>query len=353
MRKEAQAMQNVTLSRVQGYHQENGYGTSDQSYAFAGFNGNWFFNSDRKYAVHVVNGKLVPVEDKYADIKCQGYGYEIETQCNGVMNTMVLAELFTNVIFPKFKFGKYMFKMQRDGSLGGDSSAEVITQVMTKGRIRNDYAAYKTMYDTYFQPNAFRISADPRTTHCGMHINVSNGIFGDTEAEQIEGIKKLYYVVNRYYALMCKLFNRPDNRTEWCQRMTESHLDCAEGWRCDTHKWRWENARNIPLGIEDAPEDHSNCFNMSHFNAGRIEIRLVGGQDNYIRFRNTSECVFFLTENINRRSWNDLEDLTKIFTGCNQYVVQRLKDCIGRDGFTNEMYEYIKAHAKHEDLELR
>ena len=339
MRKEAKINQQANVSDIQGYH-AHGYG---ESYAFAGFNGNWYLNSDRCIA-------LTPNYMRNDGQPMRGYGLEIETECRGIENPTVLAEVMQKVIFPNFKFGNKMFKMQDDGSLGGDTSVEVITQVMTKGRIRNDYAAYKTMFDTYF--NAFGISADAYTTSCGMHVNVSNAVFGDTKEKAEDAIRKLYYVVNKFHKFFAKLFYRNPANTLWCGQMTEDHLYHNEyANREYARKYAWQNARNLPFG-NDMPSSHHNCINLSHYNSGRVEIRLVGGQRNYYTFRNTMECVFFLTENIRKVKWDDLDDLTKVFKGCNQYVCKRLLDCIGYDGFTMDMYHTIESKAITEDLEL-
>lgn len=318
MRKEARKQQEVRTARVQGYHENNTW-DDDEAYAFQGFSGNYYFNSDRK----------IKLDDNFrrADGQpLQGYGLEIETQCTGVSNVRVLAEILSNVVLPKFKFGMDMWKLQRDGSLGGDSSAEIISQVMTESRIRNDYQAYKTMFDEYFP--ALGISADSYTTSCGMHVNVSNALFGKTESEQIEAIKKLYYIVNRNYTVFCKLFYRCPARTRWCGRMDYSDV------------------RN--MNIRHASSSHGNCMNLSHFSAGRIEIRLVGGQKNYYCFRNTMECVFHIVKRVRTISWADCDDLVKIFKGCNQYVMKRLPDC----GLDSDTLEAIRATVKPEDLEL-
>lgn len=314
MRKEAKEVKNVRLAAVQGYHA----GGCGESYAFAGFNGNWYLNSDRKIRLDE-NFKR---EDGQA---LQGYGLEIETECNGVSNRTVLAEVYSKIIFPLFKFGDVQFKMQRDGSLGGESSAEVITQVMTKSRIRNDYQAYKAMFNTYFP--AFGISADSYHTSCGMHVNVSNALFGKTEAAQEEAIRKLYYIVNKHYSVMCKAFYRNPSRTRYCGQTDYSV------------------ARIMDLRRQ--PDDHGRCMNLSHYGAGRIEIRLVGGQKSFGCFRNTMETVFHLVERVRSLSWRECDDLAAIFKGCNQYVFDRLQSMCGLDSATLEI---IRATVRREEL---
>lgn len=346
MRKDSKRRQNVNMVYVQGYHSNNCSYGDNQGYAFQGFPETLYFNSDRAIRTRVENGVLVRVDNA----PLAGYGTETEVECNSISNTSVLAEVFDKVIFPNFKFGKKMFKMQEDGSLGGDTSVEVISQVMTKGRIRNDYAAYHTMYDKYFQ--CLGLSSDARYTNCGMHINISNGVFGNTEADIVEGIRKFYYVINRHYRFMCRLFYRPADKTYWCGQMTEEHLSHQYWDDALARHYRYENARNIDLK-GDVPTSHNNCVNLSHYKAGRIELRLPGGQDSYIRFRNTMECAFFLTENIRKVEWDDLDDLVKVFSGCNNYVVKRLRDCIGIGGYTPEMHHEIEANCEVVDLELR
>lgn len=72
-------------------------------------------------------------------------------------------------------------------------------------------------------------------------------------------------------------------------------------------------------------DDHHVCINMGHYDDGNIELRLVGGQKDFPCFRNTFESVFHIVDAVKRISWNDCDDVTKIFKGCNQYVFDRLK----------------------------
>ena len=90
------------------------------------------------------------------------------------------------------------------------------------------------------------------------------------------------------------------------------------------------------------------CMNYSHFQTGRIEIRLVGGQEDYYTFRNTMETIFFLTERVKHASWDDLDNMVKFFSGCNQYVYKRLCDC----GLSTEDMMKINENVKTIDLEL-
>jgi len=337
VRKESRNMQQANLANIQGYHQ-GGTWSDRESYVSQGFNGLYYLNSDRK----------IKLDDDYrrADGQpLQGFGLEIETECHGTRNTAVLAEVFQNIIFPKFKFGDVQFKMQEDGSLGGDSSVEVISQVMTKSRIRNDYAAYKLMFDTYFQ--SFGITADARHTSCGMHVNVSNACFGKTEAQQRENVMKLHYMLNKHFSVLSSALYRPLDKTYWCDRMDK---DTMEGYQIDSRtaeKYDYRNARNV-TDLSDAPKSHHCCLNMSHFRAGRVEIRLVGGQRDYYCFRNTMETVFFLCDRVRSLKWEELDDIKTIFRGCNQYVMKRLPDC----GLDAETLEAIRATVKTEDLEL-
>ena len=345
MRKDARARIETNISHVQGYHA--GASFDEQEYAFEGFTGNWYFNSDRCIA-------LTPNYLRNDGQPLQGYGLEIETECRGIGNTTVLAEVFTKIILPRFKFGTKMFKLQRDGSLRGDSSVEVITQIMTKSRIRNDYAAYKAMFDDYFK--AFNISANSATTNCGMHVNISNALFGKDSVEIAEGVRKLYYIINKHYRLFCIMFKRPFDKTNWCAQMTAEHLE-RNGWDDWTRhadlaaEYEYNNARNIDL-TGNVPNSHHNCVNLSHFGAGRVEIRLVGGQKDYYSFRNTMETVFHLVARCRTISWADCDDIVKIFKGCNQYVVKRLADAMNAEEISCDVYYTLDAAKKEENLEL-
>ena len=297
MRKECKKQKQITIAGVQGYH--GGSGQITNNYAFRGFTGNWYFNSDRKEELAEVGGQIVRAKNGQP---LQGYGLELEVECKGIRNQTVLAECCEKIIFPVFKFGADMFKMQNDSSLGGETNVEIITQVMTKSRIRNDYAAYKAMFQKYFP--SFGITADSKLTKCGMHVNVSNALFGSTEAKQADNIRKLFYIVNRHYDFMLRLLYRDPHKTTWCGRMDYS------------------NAKNLDL--YSASSSHGNCMNLSHFREGRIEIRLVGGQKDYFCFLNTMESIFHMVERVRSLKWSELDSLSNIFQGCNQYVYKRI-----------------------------
>jgi len=316
MRKESKQSKAASISRVATYHGGN---WSGESYAFEGFKSNKYFTSDR----------FIPLTTSFqrTDGKpLKGFGLEIETECSGIGNEAVLAEVLNKIIFAHFPAD--LFKLQEDGSLRGDSSAECITQIMTKEFIRNHYADFQLMYNTYFP--AFRISCG---ANCGMHVNISRGLFGRSDKAQTEAVRKLYYIVNRHYDLCCYLFNRNPNHTGYCARM-----------RCEMDYCK-------RLDLTSQSSSHGVSFNLGHWNSGRIEIRLVGGQKNYACFRNTMESVFHLCDAVKTRSWSDCDDLTKIFNGCNQYVFDRLNSYCRQAGtITDSDLAAIRATVQRVDL---
>ena len=162
-----------------------------------------------------------------------------------------------------------------------------------------------------------------------MHVNISNAVFGKTVSEQDEAVRKLYFLINRFYTLFCNLFRRSEYRTGYCGQM------------------EYDNARTMDL--HDVYSDHYVCFNLGHYNAGRIELRLVGGQPDFEAFRQTMETVFFLCNRVKTIKWEDIEDLYKVFKGCNQYVYNNLL-YNGRCYVGNANMEKISHTVKTEDL---
>lgn len=316
MRKDAKKELNVNLSHVQGYHATSNYRVN---YAFQGWSNNKYFTSDRAM-------KLDANFNRPDGKPLKGYGLEIETECSTINNDSVYAELLEKVVFSHFPAD--LFKLQRDGSLGGRSSAECITQVMTREFIRNQYAAFKLMYNTYFQGLGIRCDSGS----CGMHVNISLGCFGSSEKAQEEAVRKLAYLVNRHYRLMCQLVRRIGS-TQYCRQMQQFATQ--------------ERAKQADL--HNFGSDHYVCFNLGHYDEGRVELRLVSGQKNYGAFRNTMECVFFLVDACKRLSWADCEDPVKVFSGCNQYVFDRLTTfCL--DHLTSAQLSAIAATVKSEEL---
>jgi len=262
----------------------------------------------------------------------KGCGLEIETQCWGLTNQDMYAEVLNKIIFDLFPAD--LFKLQNDCSLrnGCDTSAEIITQVMTKEFIRNHYAAFKAMYNTYFP--AFKISCS-KTGACGMHVNLSNAMFGRSQAAQETAIKKLLYIVNKHFKLFCALTNRNENRTGYCARMP--------------HYANKDNVKNADLN--NMHSDHGICFNGGHYREGRIELRIVGGQKDFGCFRNTMESIFHVVDAVKRLNWDDVDDVTKLFAGCNQYVYDRLKTkCFEAGAITTAQLMTIKETVKREEL---
>lgn len=323
MRQDSRQARNIQTGSVQAYHErEHRYGDYE-SYAYQGFESNKYFRSDRPM-------KLDENFNRPDRLPLEGFGLEIETECNSMTTDYVpgfdaevaVATIFKKVIFPVFP--PDLFKMQRDSSLNRGIGIECITQVMTRQFIRNHYKDFKAMYSTLFP--LFGISCS-RSGNCGMHCNISNAVFGDTREKQVEAIRKLHYIINRHFTVACKLFKRDQNRTGYCAQMP------------------YENARTMEI----SGGSHYVCMNYSHFESGRIELRLVGGQPDYYAFRNTMECIFFLCDRVKKIAWSDLDDLVKVFRGCNQYVIKRLADC----GLTREQMNAITATSVTADLELR
>ena len=343
MRKDAKVATRIEVANIQDYH--NGCWNSGEAYAYDGFKSNKAFASDRANPVKIVveNG----VEVMYAVrkdgelIPLSHIGIEFETECKGVLNRRVYAEILKRSLFPLFPDD--LFKMQHDGSLGYDIDywncdssddfeqevdrqcvgIECITQPMSKQFIRNHYKDFKAMYDDLFPALGISCSESGR---CGMHVNVSNSLFGKTRKQQVEAIRKLHYFINRYFVFCCKLFKRDPEETGYCGQMY------------------YDNAKTMSI----SGGGHGSSMNYTHFDAGRIEIRLVGGQENFNTFRNTMEAVFFLIGRMRTIAWEELDDFSKVFKGCNQYVYRRLKYC----GLNSITLEKIFNTVKEEDLEL-
>lgn len=318
MRKEAKNAIAVNMASQQCYHNRNYIG---ESYAMQGFEKNAYWASDRPVWLDAnwnrPDGKPL-----------QGYGLEIEMECNSINDVDVLVEVLESVALKHFP--KNLFKHQHDGSLGGRSSDEAITGVMTKAFIRNNYRAFKAMFD-YFGKMDISCS---RTGSCGMHVNISNALLGKTPESIADNAKKLLYFVNHHYSFCVSLFARNPQHTHYCGRMV-----------------RYMSKENCKAAdLRYMPNEHSNCCNWSHFNAGRIELRLVGGQKDFPCFRNTMESVFHIVSAMNRLSWDDIDDLTKVFKGCNQYVFDRLTRCRNEGVLSDAIVNAVQPTVKREDL---
>lgn len=330
MRKEKKETRLVAVeNEVQGYH-EGGWNSST-NYAFLGYKNNLYFTSDRTIKL---DNEFRPLDkngclDEKKILK--GFGLEIELECWGINNQEALTQVLKNICMKDLPCD--LFKYQRDGSLrGGNSSIEAITQVMTKEFIRNNYPNFKQMYELF---KTFDISAS-RSGNCGMHVNMSNGLFGKDKKTQIDAIRKLIYIVNKHYDMMCVLVKRDSSRTGYCSRMYNfTNKDYAKKFDLET------------LGIE-SNSNHNICFNYAHFGKGRVELRLVGGQKDYYTLRNTMECIFHLVGRVKDISWDNCDSLTEIFKGCNKYVIKRLDDVKNAGLMDMATYNEIVANSDNE-----
>jgi len=329
MRKDCREVKSITIAQVDSYHRRNTEERENNlDYSVCGFGEARYYTSDRYE--RLIRDEQNPSFLRRPNGKPMlGFGIEVETECWGIKREDVLAELLTKVIFSHFPEG--LWKLQSDASLlGGDSSAECISQVMTKEFIRNHYKDFKLMYSVYFP--SFGISAS-RSGNCGMHTNVSLGNFGKTPEAQAEAVRKLGYILSKHYDFCAALLRRnvgttPQERedlTYYCHQMS-------------TDKAWWQN-----LDLQNNLSDHGVCFNLGHYNEGRVEIRLIGGQMDYPSFRNTMECIFHLVSRVCKLSWSDCDKLEVIFRGCNQYVFDRLRSyCKDAGTVTDEQLAAIR-----------
>lgn len=291
MRAEGRQDKAINFDTIAGYHRGN-----HENYMV--FSSDRPVKADRTY--HLEDGTLPAM-----------FGIEMETECWGIKNPDVYATVLKRICFSVFH--PDLWKVESDSTLsGGDCGAECITQPMTKAFIRNNYNAFKAMFESFPTVGV----SNTKTGHCGQHVHISLTCFGRTKKTQDEAIRKLYYIVNRHYDLMCALLNRNTQNTHWCNRM-----DFRSAWTMD---------------LESMSGSHGNCFNGAHYMRGNVELRLPGGQKNFPCFRNTMESVFHLIEACKSISRTDCDDITKVFTGCNQYVYDRLNTLCRRAGTISE-----------------
>jgi len=224
-----------------------------------------------------------------------------------------------NLIFEKAGFDPDFFKTEKDCTV----SAECITQTFSFSWLRNHYVTFKAMWELF---RAFGITTNHPSV--GMHVNLDLANFGKDRETQIDNVRKLGYFINKNYDLCKTLFNRVYS-TMYCPKMNDS----KEYWKT-TETYRF-------------PISHSGCcINMGHLDESRVEIRLVGGQKDYACFRNTMETIYHLINAICKLSWDDIDDLFKVFKGCNNYVDSRLERAVNENRLSRDVYTKIHATMK-------
>ena len=264
------------------------------------------------------------------------FGLEIETQNWGITSRSIYANVLKQIVFQFFP--ENLWKYERDGSLdeNADSSAECISQPMTKAFIRNHYRDFKSMYEWF---SKIGTSCD-RTGQCGMHTHMSITNFGRTKGTQDEALRKFYYIINKHYDLFRIAFARrldQYGRTGYFGRETITMTQ----------------AKNLNFANFRYSDDHHTAVNLGHYYKGDIELRLVGGQSSYGCFRNTMETLFHLIETVKHISWTDCDSIVKIFSGCNQYVYDRLATLVRNEHFISDsQLAEISPTVTHTDLNL-
>lgn len=202
--------------------------------------------------------------------------------------------------FDKAGFHDDFFKIESDCTV----SVECVSQTFTKGWLRNNYKCFKGAYSMF---SALQTTSN--NLKCGMHVNLDLTNFGKDRDTQIMNVRKLGYLINKHYDFFACAFNRDRRATHWCPRMNST----KEYWK------------TTGIGWGGFPTAHDSCcVNMGHIGQNYVEIRLVGGQKNYACFRNTMETVLHIVDAVKKLSWNDMDDLAKVFKGCNNYVFDRL-----------------------------
>lgn len=290
MRRNAMDYQAPQIDRMSGYH-------------CGGFERLVVFNSDRKINLnsdYTVSDDNTESTKKIAKVGSHMKAIGLEVETVSPMFRAIGQTVYTNILklaISKAGFDDDFFKVESDCTVDG----ECITQTFTKSWLRNNYKCFKALYQLFEELNI-----TTNNERCGMHVNLDLSWFGTDFDTQIENVRKLGYLINKHYQLFRFAFYR-QGTTEWCPRMSTS----VDYWK------------NTPL--ESFPVSHSSCcVNVAHVRQGRLEIRLVAGQKNYPCFRNTMETVLHIITRVCKLSWNDLDDLSKVFKGCNRHVFDRL-----------------------------
>ena len=316
MRRESLNYEHPELKELASYH--GGHFES-----LKGFNSDRVINLNRDYTVASNNApstlKICKAGSHPAWI---GFEWELKSGIARVSTTVLCNVL--DLVMNKAGMPDDLFKIEADCTV----DAECITQTFTRQWLRNNYKAFKAAYAMFSE-------LDITSNHydCGMHANLDLYNFGKDRDTQIENVRKLGYLINHNYDLFKYAFYRqsvPAGHTDWAPRM-------------DGRMEYWKNT-----DISMFPTSHSSCcVNMAHINAGRVEVRLVGGQRNYPCFRNTWETLFHVIDAVKKLSWNDLDDLSKVFAGCNNYVFDRLSsNCYNAGVISAEDIEKIRLTVK-------
>lgn len=301
MRKEKKAERTANIKMMSGYHARQG---EERNHANSFEGGAKYFASDRAKALSEV-------------ATAKGYGIEWEMTSSLTSDGTVLATILNSEFSAHLP--QNFFKFEHDCTV----DIECVSQIGTKAFYRNHYASFKAIYK-YLR--VIQTGPNFGGTNCGMHVNISIANFGKTEAQQKANLMKLHNWINRSeesYTFACKMLHRDLNRTRWCGKMHPDFLDA-----CGSHGY---------------------CMNYSHMDEGRasrVEIRLVGAQKTFPAFRNTMETIFWLVKQSKELSADAWSDPIKLWSGCNQYVFDRLQD-----HFTDvEALETIRRAVKREEL---
>lgn len=308
-RKESRNYIAPTIDTLSGYHRGD-----FESLKF--YNSDRIVNLDSNYKVSSDNTRSTLTITKVgAPVKAFGIEWETCSPISGARTSdgqYISSTVLVNILklaMSKADFPDDFWKIESDCTV----SAECITQTFSKAWLRNNYKSFKALYEI-----AESLQFTTNDERCGMHVNIDLSNFGKDSAEQEKNVRKLGYLINKHYNFFKVALYR-QGTTHWCPRMNYT-----------VDYWKNTSLGGFPIGHDSC------CINMGHIREGRVEIRLVGGQKNYACFRNTMEVVFHIIDAVKKLSWNDLDDLTKVFNKCNYHVADRIKSYCLRQGVISQ-----------------
>ena len=272
-----------------------------------------WFSSYSEHCTHFLeldsNGDLATISSRYIEDRIkrdnQAYlGFELEVEPDDESNEYnTLSELRDNVL----ESNTYMFK--RDGSLT-DLGVEIVSNPMTFEAFESRASMWNEMLET--------LRENDYTSHdngdCGLHFHLSRRLFGATEEEQTDNIKKMIKFYNDNYNDIIKFSRRTQSQCErWCARYCD--IGTSEEFQRTFERY------------DKAGHDSRRYMAVNITNEHTIEIRIMRGTLNEDTFWASYDFIKTIAFNSLKMNWDDVNanNLTKWLEGMENNTIEYAK----------------------------
>lgn len=182
---------------------------------------------------------------------------------------------------------------EHDGSL--DNGVEIITQPKTFDTANSDYYAHILEICKRYGFTAHE------SGHCGLHMHINRGYFGDDVVDQNRAIAKLFYFVEQHWSAFAGVSKREDFR--YCKRNKQDVY--LPMWKTEI-EGRAVTRDAATYMVRNWNGDRYQAINLNNTNT--VEIRLMRGTLNVDSFYALTDLVLNMIRFCKLEKWSTIQD---------------------------------------------